>query len=216
LIKINLLAEGKRPAAVRKAAKPTSVMQGQHIALWALLAAVFLMGVLPALGWWWVKRQEVATNVERIAEAQAEVDELEAIIREVEEYKAKQAELEHKIAVITDLRQNQSGPVWVMDHVSRSLPELLWLDRMQMQSNVVTLTGRAFNSNAVASFIDNLDHVPEFQEPNLRDLVESRNEGVYTFTVNFNFSRVKEAGGATEDDGAADEAADTTAGAAGG
>jgi type IV pilus assembly protein PilN len=204
LIKINLLAEGKRPAAVRKAARPTSFLQSPTIALWALVAAVLLVGALPAAAWWWVKTAEVERNEVRIAEAQREVDELEAIIREVEEYKAKQAELEHKISVINDLRRNQKGPVWVMDNVSRALPELLWLDRLQMQGEVVTIAGRAFNSNAVASFIDNLDRVPTFQEPSLRDLVEGQ-QGVYNFTITFNFRYQAEP--AAEDTVAADAGA---------
>ena len=58
----------------------------------------------------------------------------------------------------------------VMDQISRALPELLWLDRMTMIGTRITLAGQAFNSNAVANFMDNLDKVPEFQEPILSDM----------------------------------------------
>jgi Tfp pilus assembly protein PilN len=77
---------------------------------------------------------------------------------------------------------------------------------------VITLSGRAFNSNAVASFLDNLDAVPEFQEPTLRDLQETRG-GVYSFGLSFGFAfappQVEAAadGEALADDGAADAAA---------
>ena len=186
MIKINLLSEGKRPAAVRRT-RPASFLESENIALWALVAALLLAGALPAAGWWWWTKSQVAENDEQIVVKQREVDELAAIIAEVEEFKAKQAELEHKIAVIEQLRRNQKGPVRVMDQISRALPELLWLDRMELHGGVITLAGRAFNSNAVAGFLDNLDQVPEFQEPTLRDLQAGR-EGVYTYSISFNFS----------------------------
>lgn len=211
MIRINLLSEGKRPAAVRRT-RPTSFLAGENIALWALVAALLLLGVLPAVAWWWTTSNRVEENEARIAEAQREVDELAAIIAEVERYKAQQAELDHKIDVIEQLRANQKGPVRVMDQISRALPELLWLDKLEMRGPVITLSGRAFNSNAVASFLDNLDAVPEFQEPSLRDLQEAR-EGVYTFGISFGFAfappEVEAAadGEALADDGAADPAA---------
>lgn len=206
MIKINLLSEGKRPAAVRRT-RPTTFLESENIALWAMLAAILLLGALPAFGWWWATSDQVEENDQRIAEAQRQVDELAAIIAEVEGFKAKQAELEHKIDVIEQLRQNQKGPVRVMDQISRALPELLWVDRMNVGPSSITLTGRAFNSNAVANFIENLDRVPEFEEPVLRDLAQSNN--VYTYTVVFNYSYLR---AAEEADGAAEQG---TAGAAG-
>lgn len=185
MIKINLLAEGKRPAAVRRT-KPASLLEGENIAAWALLLGVLLIGLLPTGAWWWLKKSVVAGNEQEIAVAQREVDELEAIIREVEEYKAKQTELQRKIDVINQLRLNQSGPVQIMDAVSRALPELLWLDRMEMNANSIRINGRAFNANAVASFIDNLDKVPEFKEPILQDMREAG--PVYNYSIVFNYS----------------------------
>lgn len=187
MIRINLLAEGKRPAAVRKSRQPAgSFLESENVALWMLLAALLLVGVLPSIGWWWLKSNEIEANEQAITTAQREVDELAAIIKEVEEYKAKQAELERKIAVINDLRRNQRGPVKLMDAVSRALPELVWLNRMTMNANQVRLDGQAFNTNAIANFVENLDQVPEFQEPILQDVVQRG--PAYNFFVTFNFS----------------------------
>lgn len=188
MIKINLLAEGKRPAAVRKSREPaTSFLQSENAAAVLMLAALLLLGLVPAGVWWWVTHAEIERNEVEIAEAQREVDELAAIIREVEEYKAKQAELERKIEVINQLRRNQRGPVHVMDAISRALPELLWLDRMEMNVSSIRLNGRAFNPNAVASFVENLDKVVQFQEPILLDLSQG-GAGVYSFAIQFNYT----------------------------
>lgn len=188
MIRINLLSEGKRPAAVRKSRQPaTSFLQGEQAAAIMLAAAIVLVGLLPAGVWWWVKSNEIEENDAAIAEAQREVDELAAIIKEVEQYKAKQEELQNKISVIEQLRRNQRGPVHVMDAISTALPELLWLDNMTMTNTSITLSGRAFNTNAVASFVENLDNVPEFQEPDLRN-VQRGSGGVYGFNIVFQYT----------------------------
>jgi Tfp pilus assembly protein PilN len=57
---------------------------------------------------------------------------------------------------------------------------------MEVAPTTITVTGEAFNTNAVANFIENLDRVPEFQEPILRD-TQQRGE-IYTFVVAFNYS----------------------------
>ncbi len=189
MIKINLLAEGKRPAAVRRSREPaTSFLQSENAAAILMLAALLLLGLVPAGVWWWLTHAEIERNDVEIAERQREVDELAAIIREVEEYKAKQAELERKIEVINQLRRNQRGPVHVMDAISRALPELLWLDAMEMNATSIRLVGRAFNPNAVATFVENLDRVVEFQEPILQDLNQTGEAGVYTFAIQFNYT----------------------------
>jgi type IV pilus assembly protein PilN len=144
-----------------------------------------VVGVLASAWFWWTLKQRIADQQEEIAIAQAEVEALGAVIREVEEYKAKKAELERKIGIINDLKANQKGPVRIMDYVSKALPELLWLDRMTMNATTIVVEGRAFNTNAVAALIENLDRVPEFEEPTLRDATEQG--GIYRFVIDFNY-----------------------------
>jgi type IV pilus assembly protein PilN len=185
MIKINLLSEGKRPAAVRKA-KTTSLLEGKDIGLY-LLGLGLVLGLVASLSYWWTIKGQVDAQQDDIKVAQAEVDSLGAVIKEVEDYKGKKAELERKIGIINDLKANQRGPVRLMDYVSRALPELLWLDRMSMNASTIEIEGRAFNTNAVATFIENLDKVPEFEEPTLKDTSEQAG-GVYKFTISFNYS----------------------------
>jgi Tfp pilus assembly protein PilN len=186
MIKINLLSEGKR-AAVRKTKTAGGLkLEGQDVGQW-MLAAGILLG-LAALGVsWWMLDREVQQKQAEVAAAEREVEALASVIEEVEDFKAKKAELERKIGIINELKANQRGPVRVMDHVSRALPELLWLDRMRMTASTIEIEGRAFNTNAVANFIENLDKVPEFDEPTLKDTQEQAG-GVYKFVINFGYS----------------------------
>jgi type IV pilus assembly protein PilN len=204
MIKINLLSEGKRPAAVRK--KSGAKLEGRDLGQWMLLAGI-VIGLLALAGAWWLQSQKTAAKQEEVAAAQREVDQLASVIKEVEDYKAKKAELERKIGIINDLKANQRGPVRVMDYISRALPELLWLDTMSMKTSSITVEGRAFNTNAVANFIDNLDKVPEFDEPTLKS-TDLQQGGIYKFRIDFNYSFAGKKKGA---EGAATATADKPA-----
>jgi len=184
MIKINLVGERKRPVTPSPAAGAGG-FEGASLGNW-LLTGLVIAGVLVTLGHMYILDGRIEKKRADVAEAQRQVDELEPYIRKVEEFKSKRAELKRKVEVIEQLKAKQHGPVRVMDSVSRSLPELLWLTRMEVSPTTITLTGEAFNTNAVANLIENLDRVPEFQEPILRDTTQ-RGE-TYTFVIAFNYS----------------------------
>jgi len=200
MIKINLLAEGKRPVVARRA-RPALVGGGAGPELAnLLLVGGIVLGLLVAAGWWFMLAQKIKQKDREIVAAQKEVDELAQVIKEVEEYKAKKAELERKIEVINTLKDNQRGPVQIMDEVSRALPELLWLNNMEVAASTINLRGTAFNMSAVANFMDNLDKVEAFNEPILQDATQraqgrgARTE-TYDFKLNLGYSFRKAPGG---------------------
>jgi type IV pilus assembly protein PilN len=185
MIRINLLADGKKAVTRKRRPQMQLLPEGQDRSQLFLSGGLLLALAAFALTWY-VHDRRIKSMDSKIRVSEAEVERLQAIIAEVEAFKAKKAELEHKIQVINQLKQNQRGPVRVMDQISRALPELLWLDQMALAGNGVSLSGQAFNTNAVAAFIDNLDRVPDFEEPILRD---TRQAGaVYTFHITFTFN----------------------------
>lgn len=188
MITINLVAEGRRPVVARPTKGPSvSLGGGEDIATYMLIVGFLIGGII--FGLWWLRLSgTIKGNDEDIRVAEQTVEELQEIIRQVEEFERKEQELELKIQVITDLKTNQQGPVRIMDEISKALPELLWLDQKRVAGTNVTLSGRAFNTNAVANFLENLDRVPEFQEPVLRDTTQ--NGQIYTFTISFNFQPI--------------------------
>jgi Tfp pilus assembly protein PilN len=185
MIKINLVAEGRRPVVAKAPKGPAMPSIGGKDVAPIMLLVGFLAFVAVFGAWFFMLKQEKDANDREIAQAEETVRQLEEIIKQVEEFKRKEAELQHKIQVITDLKDSQTGPVRIMDEISKALPELLWLDRLDLNASAVTLTGQAFNITAVSSFLENIDKVPEFQEPILRDA--SERDAVYAFTLVFNF-----------------------------
>lgn len=192
MIKINLLAEGKRPVVARKSRSPLSAGGGPADTGNLLLVAGIVVGLLAGGGWFLWKQSQLSKKEKEVTQAQREVEELKQVIKEVEDYKIKKADLERKIDVINGLKANQRGPVQIMDQVSRALPELLWLTNLDVTPTTINLKGSAFNMSAVANFIDNLDKVDEFAEPILQDATQKTAKGarseVYDFKVSLGYS----------------------------
>jgi type IV pilus assembly protein PilN len=220
MIKINLLAEGKRPVVARKSKSGLAGGGGTREYGNLLLVVGVVLGLLAGGGWVFWVQSKLNQKTKEVQAAQREVEALKQVIQEVEDYKIKKADLERKIDVINGLKANQRGPVQIMDQVSRALPELLWLSSLDVTPTTINLRGSAFNMSAVANFIDNLDKVDEFAEPILNDATQVAAKGarmeVYDFKVNlgYSFKKTKAPTLTTDTSGAA--AATSSPGSAGG
>jgi type IV pilus assembly protein PilN len=187
MIKINLVSETPTAATTKKRRRPEislGAKQGDVILLTVLLVSVVVLGAM-----WFVKHSTVKSLRSQRVELQQERNRLQQFIDKVEELEAKRAELQNKIQVISDLKNNQQGPVRVLDEVSRALPELVWLTEMQLDGTSLSLQGVAFDETAVAAFITNLDASPFFQtEPDLGRIVRSNDAFQFSVQCVFTFS----------------------------
>src|SRR5262249_23233937 len=75
-----------------------------------------------------------------------------------------------------------------MDRVSQDLPDLVWLDRMNMSGGLITLQGRGLNPNAIANFVEAIKKDPLFEEPDLSSMNQvTMVPPVYPFDMTFHF-----------------------------
>lgn len=189
MIKINLLAEAK-PA---KKKRGVSALGGAGRLNVFLLAGTVAVGLAVIGVEYWLRNAQQKEVDEKIRVAQAEVTRLDAILKEVKDYEDKKARLQKKVDLINQLKQNQRGPVRLMDEVSRALPDLLWLERMDYKANAIDLVGKALNPNAVANFLENLKRVPAFQEPKVGDISACSGPSggsLYCFRLSFVFAAI--------------------------
>ena len=120
MIKINLLAVD------RERTKRKSKFQiGQKITVGcSLILVVAALGV----GWWFWYLQRTSTDLdEQIAAAQQETQRLQSIIQQVQQFEARRAQLQQRVTLIEQLRKGQTGPVHLLDQISRALPDAMWL-----------------------------------------------------------------------------------------
>src|SRR4029078_5163982 len=90
---------------------------------------------------------------------------LHPILREVDRFEAQKRDLQQRVNLIEDLRQNQVGPVHLLDQISRSMPDRLWLTDMKQTGNDVPLDGKTSTLSSLADFVANLEASGYFAKP---------------------------------------------------
>jgi len=195
LIKINLVREGRAvrgagaapQAAVSAAAGGPIASNVNNV----LVVACLLIGLVVAGGYWLWEKRELKKRQDIVSDRTIEAQKLESVIKEVDEYQKQKDNLQKRIDLINKLKQNQKGPVRIMDQISRDLPDLVWLDTMDITSGRINLAGRGLNPNAIALFIENVKNDPYFEEPQVGKLTQiAGTQPVYAFDMNFAFSYV--------------------------
>ncbi|MDP9192436.1 MAG: PilN domain-containing protein [Acidobacteriota bacterium] len=194
MIKINLVREGRAVRGTAAAPQPAAMAAGTggaggiQINNIIVLGCVIL-GLLAAAGYWFWQKRELKSRQEIVAERTIEAQKLESIIQEVERYQKRKDSLQQRIDLINKLKQNQKGPVRILDQVSRDLPDLVWIDSMDINAGRIALSGRGLNPNAIALFIENVKNDPYFEEPQVGAVTQlSTVPLVYGFDMNFAFS----------------------------
>jgi len=183
MIKINLLPE----ARVERVQKSPMISLGMTDLNNYILVGCLVIGLAVVGFTYWRLSSRQAELRRELVEAQNEFRELEPIIKQVEDFKKRTENLQHRIDVINRLKDNQYGPVRIMDEVSKALPDLLWLESMNLAGSTVAVRGRALNETAVANFIANLAASPFFGEPSLRIMSQDQ-QGVFSFDLSFGFT----------------------------
>ena len=184
MIKINLISEAPT-AAVTKRKRPEfslGAKQGDIILVTMLAIALAVSGT-----WWYLLTSKRADLQETERQRTVERDELKPFIDKVEELEAKRTLLKRKVDVINDLKNKQHGPVRIMDEVSRALPDLIWLEKLSLSGNAITLTGQAMDENAVANYYSNLDASPFFEEPVVKNLARRGEDFSFTLSAVFTY-----------------------------
>jgi type IV pilus assembly protein PilN len=183
MIKINLLTEKITSARV-STRLPGSASRN-------LIFGIIGVLTLAYIGYQWYSYNSTLTKLDAdIVQAREEKERLQKIIRQVEEFDAKKQELNQKIDIIIDLKKKQSGPVHLLDEVSKALPNLVWITAINQHGNRIQVDGESITYNAVADFIENLRRSQYIESPDLANSVEQ--EGIVAYNITFLFRQPEE------------------------
>jgi type IV pilus assembly protein PilN len=161
MIRINLLAVEKPVAKTgRKFTFNVGDKVGQIAALFVLLAC----GGYIAWDYIAIQREDARLHEELLA-ARAEKARLAPVLKEVERFDSRKKELQQRVGLIEELRRNQPGPVHMLDQLSRSLPDRLWLNDLKQTGDDVQLDGKTSSLSALADFVANLEASGYFARP---------------------------------------------------
>jgi type IV pilus assembly protein PilN len=166
MIRINLLAV-ERGGARRSA---SSLIPAAHRV--TIGASLILLGTALLVGWWfWSLRQSSHRLDADIARAELETQQLRSVLAQVQKFEARRAQLQQRVTLIEQLRRGQTGPVHVLDEISKAVPERLWLVEMSQKGQDITLAGMTTSLTGVSDFVANLESSTWFKKP--VDIIDS-------------------------------------------
>ena len=145
MIKINLLP-------VRISKKVEALKQELIYAAVAVAAVIFLCliaGIYQAA--------TVSDAKARLAALEKEITALKADADRVDEIAKIREDLSAKLAVISDLKKSQSGPVHLLDELAEAAPEAVSLTQLSEVRGKLELKGIAQSNEVVSQFLTNME-----------------------------------------------------------
>jgi type IV pilus assembly protein PilN len=149
MIRINLLG-GERKVAK----KAFTFDSGRQI---MVACSLLLVLAFAGIGYWYWTLTQASQQVDaEIAEARREQTRLQSILRDVTAFDQQRDALQQRVQLIEQLRGGQSIPVQLLDEVSKSLPDMLWLTDLEQKGSDVTIQGQSTTLIALSDFVGNL------------------------------------------------------------
>jgi type IV pilus assembly protein PilN len=169
MIRINLLQveRSAKPKARRSLSLGSGSGGGSSLqSVMPLISSLILVAGLAWIGYsfWglYVRDQQLD---QELAQARADEARLAPVLKQVEEFEARQKVLQQRVKLIEQLRHDQVVPVHLLDKISRSLPDRLWLTDMKQSEDSVQLDGQTSTLTALADFVGNLENSGYFVRP---------------------------------------------------
>jgi type IV pilus assembly protein PilN len=153
MIRINLLAVERDRNKKKKAV--TLGTTGQKLTIGCSLIVIL---ALLFMGWrYWTIGHESTQLDADIAAAQQETIRLHSVIQQVQQFEQRKAQLQQRVVLIEELRRGQTGPVHMLDQISRALPSMLWLSGLKQVGTDVIIDGKCTTLTGLTEFVSNLE-----------------------------------------------------------
>jgi type IV pilus assembly protein PilN len=159
VIRINLLATEKERAKKRVmpfASANSKITVGCSL---ILLAAATFSGTR-----YYTVNKESSTLDRQITDAQQETSRLHSIIQQVQQFEQRRAQLQQRVVLIEQLRKGQTGPVHMLDQISKAIPPMLWLTELKQVGNDTLIDGKCTTLTGLSDFAANLEATGYFKK----------------------------------------------------
>ncbi len=130
------------------------------------LALLVVLGVILATHF--NQAGKIKNTRNEIRNTDKKITALKDVEEQVNEFKEKNKELERRIQIIADLEKKRSGPLYVMDSLSSSIPARSWVNEIKSKGSSTTISGIAWNEFTVAEFMKNLQNSNYFKNVKLK------------------------------------------------
>jgi len=178
MIKINLLSPEKKDiSTVHETASFVDESRDSRLSMVAVVGSLVLTAAVIAF-FYFSQQADLSNKRKTYRISKARKTELEGVLKEIARLEKTRDELARKVKIIEDLKSTQQRAVKMMDQLSSSLPEWVWLTNLNFNNNSLTLRGRALSNSLIADFINNLKATNFFHNIQFRDSRVSRRAGL--------------------------------------
>ncbi len=165
MIKVNLLRD--QTLQVRKtSAKPTVSRMG-------LMFLAILLVTVGGMGFYWYSvSHQIQSLTQTRTRLRVENERLQNLKKEIETYQKLKVLKQSRIEVIEKLKEFQTGPVSLLNHVIQSMPtdSSLWLTLVEQKGDRIAIKGFTLRNEAVADLMSNLGTTGFFKSVDLETL----------------------------------------------
>ncbi len=170
MIKVNLLID--QTVRVRRTfAKPAVSRTG------LVFLAVFLLAAGGMGTWYFYVKHQIKVSKEKQRILRAEEARLQELKKEIDRFEKLKQQRLSRIEVIERLKENQKGPVLLLNTIIQSMPRdgLVWLTNLTQKDGRVKIVGYTRHTEVIPDFMSNLAAGGIFQTVDL-ELIESQKE----------------------------------------
>jgi type IV pilus assembly protein PilN len=181
MIKINLLKpEKKEIAGGGTTVSISDESRESKMSIPALIGAIAI--TVGTIGLLYILQTNSLNSEKKLLEERTlRKAELEKVLQKLAELEASKLELDKKIKIINDLKFKQKDAVFMMDKLSRCLPDWVWLTDLNFKNGAVFLSGKALSNNLVADLINNLQTSNTFINVKLKSSSRNKEAGIDIF-----------------------------------
>lgn len=171
----------------------------QKKAFFFFTAISLLVGAALVLAVWSVLQGQIASQRERNTFIASENQKLDLQIREIATLREEIEALRARQRAVEDLQADRNQPVYLMDELTRQVPEGIYLKSAKQDGRKVSIAGWAASNERVSEFLRNLQANSKFLER--PELVEIRVSGqqppgvqrrLFDFSLNFSMKPTPE------------------------
>jgi Tfp pilus assembly protein PilN len=170
MIKVNLLKD-QTTHAHKSFAKPTVSRMG------LTLCAIFVLVAVGMGAWTMSVQHQIQTGIEKRDVLRVEEARLQTLQNEIDKYEKLKQLRQNRIDIIENLKENQKGPVLLLNVVIQSIPRdgVLWLTSVSQKSDTINILGFTQHPEVIPDFMSNLSASGIFQSVDL-ELIERQKE----------------------------------------
>lgn len=182
MIRINLLkAEGKAPVIEEARAKGRKLPVSPSLIIGLVLVLIAAVAIFQTNS---INRERTLLDV-----AQNEKSKLGDVEAKLTKVEGQKIIVMKKINLISELQSFQEVALRIMDEISKTIPDWVWLEEVSCDKKQVQIKGKALSNKLIADYISNLEASPSFEKVDLISSIQQTrgSEKILEFLLTTNY-----------------------------